>query len=116
MSSSPKSALEQQAPVPPAKKFPAGLIGFFAGATAFAGTLYFAPSVVQAATYAIAGAVASVLGASVGVYLAALVAVGVAAGFAGALIGLALRSLFEMASSKPRSEADSQSSSPVATA
>lgn len=112
MSTSPKELDQNQAPVPPAKKFPAGLCGFFVGAAAFAGTLYFAPSVVQAATYAIAGAVASVLGASVGVYLAALVAVGVAAGFAGALIGLALRSLFEMASSKPRSEVDGQPSSP----
>lgn len=103
------SPIDSLGSLSPAKKFPAGKVGFFGGIAGFAATMYFAPSVVQGATYAIAGAVSSVLGASVGVYLAAMVAVGLAAAFAGALIGVALRSLFELASSKPREELSDES-------
>ena len=77
------------------KKAVAALIGGTVGFGVFAGSLFVAPGLAQAATYAVAGALASVLGASAGVYIGAMIAVGLASTLMAALVAVAVRAAID---------------------
>jgi hypothetical protein len=94
-----------------ATKKGAALIGGIVGSSAYAATLYAAPAVVQAATYAVAGALASILGASASVYLGAMIAVALAAALVTALVAVAVRAVVDHFANKttvPASEAEAE--------